>query len=563
MRLASCLIRVGMPYISTFLPSKDKSFWGVGNDPWPSEIPLNANPSQSEIREAEEDLQLVAKDLKWRVNDIMYREWGYMGYTRAADPSGSWKLLTLEEVDVSDRHLMAQGRQRRPLVIGIMKEYLNAIRDSDPASEQHLRASFMAGITMAHEIGHAIFLNDFRSFNRLREPYAGSDCQAELGFSFISWIFSGWHPQYTHGDLAFRNTLYWDKQYTLKMPGRPLYKTYYSIPISYVERVMSQEFWDSLGSTDQPQFSERARKALKPNTDGQGGPIATGTTPNWEYSHLRQRPLWKMDYFFRMPGFKERDRITGLADGDIQEDFLKTMNKPQNRWYATLSQDAKDKLYREMRRRREGYEMGYDTDELDYGQSLAQASKATVLKLPKISKSVNKSPQSEDSDDEPATPTPKLSKSMSKSQPSNGSKPTGAKKETIDHTKEATKTSKEIIDLTKETVDLTIEDNDEELPNHLTEVARLYHDIAARVGDLDAIVYEPSQGPRNRRKRAREMMEDIIDYREAMDIESTEQEAAGRVSRPRKRRETRSRPPSPPSYMQDIYDQIDEDNDTR
>jgi hypothetical protein len=76
-----------------------------------------------------------------------------------------------------------------------MGEYVLALRQFPPDSEAYLRATFLAAITMTHEIGHAVFHQDFRSLDydpvQGYEPWVGQDCWAELGLSYIGWIFAG------------------------------------------------------------------------------------------------------------------------------------------------------------------------------------------------------------------------------------------------------------------------------------------------------------------------------------------------------------------------------------
>lgn len=74
-----------------------------------------------------------------------------------------------------------------------MGEYVMALTQLQPGSEDHLRATFLAAITMTHEIGHVVFQQDFRSLDydsvQGYEPWVGRDCWAELGLSYIGWIF--------------------------------------------------------------------------------------------------------------------------------------------------------------------------------------------------------------------------------------------------------------------------------------------------------------------------------------------------------------------------------------
>jgi hypothetical protein len=335
-----------MPYISSFLPSKNKELWvnEDGVEEWPNEIPLNPDPSLNDIREAEEDLRELAKDLKWRVNNTMHTKMKWMGVTRLADTGDEpWRPLDYETVKAWDNKARARGKTRRPLIIGIMGEYVKALKESDPRSEEHLRAIFMTGITIAHEIGHATFHNDFRSFHPTGEPYVGDDCEAEMGFSFISWIFSGFHPQMSPNKVDFKKTLFWEPQYTLSMGKRPLDKTCYAIPIYYLEEKLSQKFWVDLGPPHQANFSARARKALRPDTDGKTRRIAIGKEPNWSYSYLRLRPQWNRSNGFRMPGYGERDKIVGLSSEEIEYEKERAKDTPANRRYAAMSREERER----------------------------------------------------------------------------------------------------------------------------------------------------------------------------------------------------------------------------
>lgn len=509
MQLASNLIHVGMPFISNFLPSAKKDFWGQGQDPWPKVIPLNPNPTQKDISEAEKDLKLLAKDLTWHANDVMYPKWKYLGATRLAASDDPWEAEDIGTILESDMALESKGKLRRPLTMGIMKEYVTAIKSSDPTSERHIRAIFMAAITMAHEVGHAIFHNDFRSYNGRREPYIGDDCEAEVGFSFIYWIFNGFSPQFTPDDVEFKNTLYWSPQYTLSMGKRPLDTAYYSIPISYLERLLSQEFWDGLGPLEQPQFSERARKELCPNTDRNSNQVATGTVPNWSYSHLHDRPKWNDQYHFRMPGFKERDRIKGLTKEEIQQAYDLTKDEPQNRQYTTMTKKERQKRYRQKRQWKAVAPPSQDDTES--GLEDEEGYKPTTSKAPNPPQPPKQNTVQDDSDNESLGPPVKRLK---------------GNKSTI----------------------------------------KLISDLVTRAMDIDALVNERGPGPRRPRGLGTNIIDEIEDYEEVIDL--TQQLENGRAVKPeeprrlKRRRAANAQPQAPPSHMKDIYEVIviDDDN---
>lgn len=520
MRLASNLIQVGLPYIASFLPSTKKDFWRKDKpDPWPSTIPLNPNPTQKEISEAERDLKHLARDLTWHASDEIYPKWGYLGVTRLVDTEEPWEEIELDDVMASDKALKSKGKQRRPLFIGIMKEYVTALEKSDLDSESNIRATFMAAITMAHEIGHAIFQNDFRAFNTNREPYVGDDCEAEIGFSFIAWIFSGFHPQSSPQDVEFTDTLYWEPQYTLSMGKRPLYKTYYSLPIAYLEQVLSQDFWDSLGPLDQPWFSERARKALCPDSNEQSPHVATGTKPNWTWSHLHDKPVWNEHNRFRMKRFRERDRIEGLTKEEIRLEYDLTKDDPLNRKYHEMTKEQRKKLYRNMRATNKGSDSPNQDDTEtgleDSDESQAQkTSKPTTSKLAQpipISKIIN-TINDEDQDD----PGPPVRR-------------TGARKRTIE------------------------------------EMSR---QLLIRGAEINGLVTGPPSTAGKWPRLGSSIMEDIDDYEAVIDLTKEERReekgGMGLHEDPRgmKRRRVGNARPQPPSHMKDIYDLIIINDDT-
>jgi hypothetical protein len=286
-QLASNLVRVGMPYIATFLPSrdeifKDKGFFdrdGERVNLCPSHIPLKESPTKDEVAAALDELEILARFIRWQTNDQMYARLNteagdeplnWMGITRLVDAERPWSATIPEEVVAADSVSMSNGLKYRPLIIGIMGEYVDAIRNSPKSSEQRLRATFMAGVTMAHEAGHAIFHQDFRSYNppTLSEPFIGHGCSMELGQSFITWIFGGFHPNESsmegHVFVEFTGPLAWFPCHTMD-EERPRYKTLYSISMRWIQQKLTQSWWDSLPSPQELfDFSSKAKEQLRP-----------------------------------------------------------------------------------------------------------------------------------------------------------------------------------------------------------------------------------------------------------------------------------------------------------
>ncbi|TGO55726.1 hypothetical protein BOTNAR_0239g00100 [Botryotinia narcissicola] len=253
MRLATRLLEVGMPYLASFLPSsiifgspQEVSHAEHSHLVCPRVIPLKQTVLIKDLQAAELELEAIARCIKWRLNDRMHATRNWNGITRIVDyGEADFHELDENEIKESDLQAAQAGRVRRPLVIAIMDLLLVPMRTHPAGSEIRLKAQFMAAITMIHEIGHAIFLQDYRSFNPPSgdEPYVEKDVDSELGRSFVSWIFNGFHPQFCESynqDAKFGNlgwSLYWQPLFKTnqlfgndKEHKRPLYEKLYAIP---------------------------------------------------------------------------------------------------------------------------------------------------------------------------------------------------------------------------------------------------------------------------------------------------------------------------------------------
>lgn len=345
MHLASNLLDVGMPYITNFLPSEklySEQSNGSGSNEFdavecPQVIPFNETSSEKQISETRRELEDVSNYVRWQVNYEMYRDLSpdvngnpleWIGITRLVDTERPWEPTSYEDILDADDESRSRGLRRRPLVIGIMGEYVTALKNFKEGSEAHLRATFMAAITITHEVGHAIFHQDFRALNPpfLQEPWVGAECSAELGFSFISWIFNGHHPQ-ARGEesVDFSLSLYWDPRYTIRDNPRPLYKVHYSIRLEYIENILTQDFWGQwagLRSSSNLAYLSNVRDMLKPVTSLLSS--ATATVPNWSYSHAFGEPQWN-DSTYKLKGFRKGEKVKGLTREEI--DYVKARTK--------------------------------------------------------------------------------------------------------------------------------------------------------------------------------------------------------------------------------------------
>jgi hypothetical protein len=267
------------------------------------------NVSAKVLEETSAELDAISENVFWQVNHEMYRTLSWQGITRTVfDAPRPWADIHPEETTKSDIRLKSQGYTRRPLTIGIMGEFVVALRQFPPGSEAHLRAVFMAAITMTREVGHAVFQQDFRSLDydptQGYEPWVGRDCWADLGLSYVGWIFGGYNPipcamgSIDH-PLDFQAPLSWFKQFTID--EQPLYETVYSIGVPYLEEVLSNTLWDSLAGPETSAFSEEAKKKLQPAIEFVEPQPATAIIPQWEWTWL-EGALWKTKFNDRRVG---------------------------------------------------------------------------------------------------------------------------------------------------------------------------------------------------------------------------------------------------------------------
>lgn len=108
-----------------------------------------------------------------------------------------------------------------------------------------------------------------------------------------------------------------------------------------MEKLLSQRFWDEIGLPSRPGFSEKARRELLPDTEEGSGRVATGTTPNWTYEHLMDRPEWKSNYTFRMPGYQKHDPISKNALSQKEIDLERELSK-NTKEYKSIQHLNKD-----------------------------------------------------------------------------------------------------------------------------------------------------------------------------------------------------------------------------
>lgn len=314
MQLASHLLDVGMPYLTNFLPSQtlhdrfrkaNVSSYLEHEDErryrqeYCVRIRDVSQVTDANLQLAAQELEDIAEAITWKVNKTMLRDNRWIGITRCVPDKpeyqpweGNISPEDIGEEDEDVRHL-----PRRPLILGIMQEYVDALKTHLPKTEPHLRARFLCGCTMAHEIGHAVYWQDFSSnrYNELgMEPYVGDDEVSELGSAFMSRIFGGLNPNVREiCDDMFTTNLVWSQQAQKTWSrDRSLYRKQWAVELRYMEDILNQSVWDGIAAEKGTiAWSTACRIRFTPNFKS----VATATQA--EFSLQTGRPEW-MDYMF-------------------------------------------------------------------------------------------------------------------------------------------------------------------------------------------------------------------------------------------------------------------------
>ncbi|KAI1210877.1 uncharacterized protein F4807DRAFT_41967 [Annulohypoxylon truncatum] len=293
------------------------------------------------IQSAEDQLRgPMARSLTWQLDNDMFREKGWVGYTCRHPRDG----LALDEIDRYgtiqewDNRCEDGWRNQTVLVTAEFPKQLAELRRlGKEDTEEYLLTSFMAAITLLHELGHAVYWKDSRALTfDLHEPYYGADLQMELGDSFVASIFGGWIPvpikdfAQLQNKLKFREGLAWRQMLTWDLHRlRPKHRAHYSIPVNYIARLFSDKCWleaqsDTLGNLIQPRTLEPAAKGLgmcaQVTADGHH---ATAAIPDFHCSG--QGWMWNraLGARFRIPqydGYLCPDLDLPIATDDVIEE---------------------------------------------------------------------------------------------------------------------------------------------------------------------------------------------------------------------------------------------------
>lgn len=101
------------------------------------------------------------------------------------------------------------------------------------------------------------------------DPALRGEAQVGLGNSLFSWLHRGWVLCHNtaldeHGAVTFRHGASWRKWHRVLLPHEyvPRYRTYYSVPMSYIQRLFMQVEWDKFDLDNTPDIA--ANGLLRP-----------------------------------------------------------------------------------------------------------------------------------------------------------------------------------------------------------------------------------------------------------------------------------------------------------
>lgn len=318
-QLATRLIELSTEYYTSFLPFSQyrvQSSWtdcgfSAGSVDW--SIFINENPDEVAMNAARATLAEIAANTAWLESVTLARN-GHWGLTNPGTP-GKGKHDNAPNIKW-DEEAIAEGKKTRPLVIKISTDFVDTLVDAEKDSARYLKAVLCSALTMVHEIGHAILYANFENKSRdmgCIEGWVGDDFQVDLGVSAMGWLFGGWSPElpmmsmgmdfqgaaYDADRIAqrrFESHLVWSHVDKWTSP-RLVWRTEYSIPLSFVKRLFTQRNWMDVevAAKDLPTELARSRyirgNLLHPNI-----PFDPATTSRKLHRNVKKNRTGQMEW---------------------------------------------------------------------------------------------------------------------------------------------------------------------------------------------------------------------------------------------------------------------------
>lgn len=274
--LASRLLEFATPWFASLLPTANHSRTNTANPSATTiKVPMIANPTPRTLDLVRRALTEMADSVRISASpDLLARRGVWSHHQRAPRdglPNQPVKLYLQEHRDRDRTEQETLGYTKRPVQIIIASQLLQAALPAVPATADHHFAVFYLAVVLVSEMGHAAWLTDFDNVF-LDDVRLDNDVYPDLGVSLIGWILGGWWPRPSRLDENDENRddyhhvregLHWNKLFKRTMQ-RPLFATIYSIPVHYIQRILTQERWDEVvRAKERPAMT---RRFLKPET---------------------------------------------------------------------------------------------------------------------------------------------------------------------------------------------------------------------------------------------------------------------------------------------------------
>ena len=267
-RLAARLLNSARPYLCNFLPRTEVTI----APPKEARIHLNdADRTMEEQNVATLELLQLLKQITWQECDYMWKSYSTLGITHTGFSEDIFEIFDYqggeEDAEVwftASKEADRLGLPYRSMTITLASQMVDAILASEPNTEQHMNAVFQAGITIVHELGHALFYCHKKE--KASVVWVGDDQYNELGHSLIAWLFGGFYPQpiYIESDKfyrEFRGGHAWHKM--PRKPSRePLALIAHSMPMSHIQRILSAKSWEPFDFKNDPNVHLTVRNEL-------------------------------------------------------------------------------------------------------------------------------------------------------------------------------------------------------------------------------------------------------------------------------------------------------------
>ncbi|TPX23663.1 hypothetical protein DIZ76_012998 [Coccidioides immitis] len=265
--LATKLLKVAGPFLASVIPK-------LRMDSRKEYIVVKESVAESQLHRCFERLDVIAQHTEWRENSVMWPNIGRHGliapHGGGIEPDQPRDDEDVEVWENSTKRDISNGLPCRKMTVYLASQYGEALMKfggMEPPSIIYLQVVFMCAVTLVHEIAHLAFSACFSNRPWRGEPLVKDEVLRELGSSLIAWLFKGWVPENISidpndkDDHSFKYGCCWYKQ--RRHPrAHPQYTTVHSMPMSYIQSILSQKKWDMFDEYDMPSYSMAVRTLL-------------------------------------------------------------------------------------------------------------------------------------------------------------------------------------------------------------------------------------------------------------------------------------------------------------